>query len=252
MAAMPPYADPAGDALARRIHDRPSLEGRVGRMMFELTNARGAVRRREALLIHADRGDSIRIAIYFSTPANIRNTAFLSLDHDAQVDQAWLYLPATQRVRQIPSADRGDYFMGTDITYGEIRDDFRFGLQDWVFSAHGTRSHNGGPHQVLRGQARNERLAQEMGYSRFEALIDDRTLFPVVVTFFDAGGAPLKRVSILDQQQIGGAWTAMRFRIENMQTGHRTDVRFEDMRQVEIPDSALDASSLAFGPPRLG
>ena len=75
-------ADPgqAGEALARQILERPANDGRVGTMHFELINAAGRTRSRAALMAHSEAGREVRVAIYFTAPAAIQDTAFLSHD----------------------------------------------------------------------------------------------------------------------------------------------------------------------------
>src|SRR6056297_1102317 len=70
-------------ALARAIAERPANEGRVGTMHFKLQNRAGDARQREALMFHSDTEQTIRIAIFFTQPAMISETAFLSFDHRA-------------------------------------------------------------------------------------------------------------------------------------------------------------------------
>ena len=242
-------ADAAGDALARRVHERPANEGRVGVMHFRLVNRSGKVRERVALMAHAERGAITRVAIFFTSPAVIRDTAFLSYDRREGEDEHWLYLPATERVRRLPSSERGDAFMGTDLTYGDIKDDFRFGLEDWRFE-HGGTAPSG--LEVLRGRAVSPQVARELGYSAFEAQVDPETLFPRHVRFDDVDGDLLKEVEVHKVEPVGGAWTALAFTVHQRQREHRTEVRFEDMRHVpELAPVVFAPDRLALGVPRI-
>ena len=247
-------ADPgqAGEALARQILERPANDGRVGTMHFELINAAGRTRSRAALMAHSEAGREVRVAIYFTAPAAIQDTAFLSHDRPRAGDATWLYLPVTERVRRLPASERGDYFMGTDLTYGDIKDNFKFRLTDWHFRADGEADHDGRPHPVLLGTARSAEIERETGYGGFRALVDPETWFPVVIEFADPDGAPLKRVTITEQGLVGDAWTALRFEVVQHQTGHTTRIRFEDMRHVpDLSPRVFDANALAFGVPRI-
>ncbi len=243
-------ADEPARALAEAIAGRPANEGRAGDMVFELTAASGAVRNRRALMIHSDKDDFIRIGIFFNSPAAIADTAFLSHDKAGTSDENWLYLPATERVRRLPASERGSYFMGTDLTYGDIKDNFRFNLDDWTFS--GGTTDPGTGLVALEGHVRTPDLGREIGYSRFRALVDTETLFPVRIDYDDTSGKPLKRVEVLEQDLIGGAWTAMRFEVHNLQSGHRTRVHFENMRHVpSLEDRVLTSAQLALGAPAI-
>jgi len=245
-------ADEAGDALARRIAERHSGEGRVGVMHFKLVNARGATRNRSALMLHSEKDDAVRIAIHFREPAAIQDTAFLSHDNPDRADENWLYLPATQRVRRIPASDRGDYFMGTDLTYGDVKDDFKFGLDDWSFAYGGEAPCGEKTCEKLTGVAASPDIARETGYGAFAALIDPDTLFPAEVRYDDPEGEPLKRVRVTKQEIVGDAWTAMEFEADNLQSGHRTRIWFTNMTyRAGLDLSVFDPDTLDLGAPEL-
>lgn len=250
LAAAPLAASPAADAIAAKVWARPANEGRVGTMHFRLVAASGAARQRQALMIHSDRPDAVRLAIYFRQPAAIANTAFLSHDHRHKAGETWLFLPATDRVRRIPASERADNFLGTDLSYGDLKDNFRFSPEDWIFAGGEARQHRGKPHVWLTGRARSPAIARETGYSAFRALIDPDTLFPVLAEYDDREGQPLKRVEVQAIERIGGTWTAMRFVARNQRSGHQTEVHFTDMRHVPglRPDS-LSPERLPDGPP---
>lgn len=239
-------------ALATMIAERPANEGRAATMHFQLENGSGRVRNRTALMVHSDRDSNERIAIFFTEPAMIEETAFLSFNYSNRDDENWLYLPATERVRRLPMSDRGDYFMGTDLSYGDVKDNFKFTLDDWSFDLDGTEAHNGEVYPVLTGSATSPEIASETGYGSFRALVDTKTAFPVWIEYTDPDGDPLKIVEVPEVEPIGGAQTAMRFTAENLQTGHRTEVHFTEMRYVpELDDTIFSPEALAFGIPNV-
>lgn len=233
---LPASASPA-EALAQKIVDRPTNEGRIGEMHFSLTDKNGRERKREAMMVHSDEKDAVKIAIYFTAPGPIANTAFLSHDNAQGDDETWLFLPSTDRVRRLPSSDRSDSFMGTDLSYGDVKDNFKFQLDDWTFSGGELTTDSG--FIILNGVAMAD-AAKETGYSTFSALIDPNTLFPIEVVYNDVDGQPMKKVTVLEQENIEGAWTAMHFRAENLQSGHQTDIRLENVRY----EPGLDADYL--------
>ncbi len=248
----PARADPA-QTLAGAVADRPANEGRVGTMHFKLTNSAGKSRDRTALMVHSEADEVVRIAIFFTKPAMIADTAFLSHDRTMGEDENWLYLPATERVRRLPSSERSGAFMGTDLSYGDVKDDFKFPLEDWTFSHGGNETYKGRELVRLEGTAKTAEHADDMGYASFSALIDPGKAFPVLIEYTDSDGDPLKRVEVTEFGEIGGAWTALAFSAENVQTGHRTDVHFTGMRHVpNIDDSVFDADALAYGIPAIG
>lgn len=238
--------------LAERIYSRPANEGRVGDMHFVLRNAKGQERKRSALLIHAEQAEQIKIAIFFTAPASLQDTVFLSHDYKQQEDENWLYLPATKRVRRIPGASRSDYFMGTDLTYGDIKDDFKFSPDDWHFRLGEPPTDLPANHAILLGQAKNADKKHELGYASFYAVIDLQSFFPVELRYTDIDGKALKEMVIQKQALIGGAWTAMQFTVKQLQLDHQTEIILDNMRYVpNLPDELLSAQALSFGVPHI-
>lgn len=249
--ADPRQLDPA--ALAKRVNERIANEGRTGVMHFVLTNKRGHKRRRTARIFHSDVDAETSVAIFFTAPSAIEDTAFLSLDRRKTTDdENWLYLPATDRVRRLPTSERGDFFMGTDLTYGDIKDNFKFADEDWQFSGCAEQQRLADDLPCLVGVARSAKVAKELGYGRFVASIDPDTWFPRRIRYFDPKDRELKEVVIERQEQIGGAWTAMAFTLKNLQNEHSTSVSFTEMEyRPELPSAVFAADALEFGAPEL-
>ena len=221
-------------------------------MHFTLRNKKGRTRERSAVVLYAEQPEITKLAIHFTAPPAIRDTGFLSHNADDGPDQSWLYLPATDRVRRLPASDRGDYFMGTDLTFGDLQDNFKFAAEDWDFTSLAQEQHNGRELIALNGEAVAD-ARKIMGYSKFSALVDPTTLFPVSLLYHDVDGELLKRMEILEQEKIDGVWTATHFTIENLQNGHVTEVVLRNMRAAPNLDmSRLESNALDMGAPDLG
>jgi len=236
--------------LAKKVADRSSNKSRVGFMHFTMRNSTGSERKRSALLVHSQIPGKIKIGIYFTEPAGLRNTSFLSHDNIDSQDQNWLYLPATDRVRKLPSSSRGDYFMGTDLSYGDIKDNFKFGLEDWDFSLGEQIIENGKTYYLLKGVPKNDVIKSEIGYASFSAKIDSETWFPVNIRYTDTDNTPLKEVNVVELDMIDEIWTATHFTIDNSQLQHQTEIVISDMRSItQLPPYLLSADELAYGAP---
>lgn len=246
------YEESQANEIAKIIANRKANEGRVGEMHFLLINSAKKVRKRQALMIHSDSDSTERIAIFFERPASISDTAFLSFNHKNKEDENWLYLPATERIRRLPASDRGDYFLGTDLTYGDIQDNFKFNLNDWEFSLLINSCTEFDNTPKLFGKAKSEKIREETGYQSFTACVDLETAFPIWIEYTDKDGDPLKVVQVSQIDIIGDAHTAIEFSVENLQTGHQTHVQFKNMRYVPtLHTDIFEPDSLAFGVPNL-
>jgi hypothetical protein len=236
--------------VAENVANRSANKARGGLMHFTLRNSAGSERKRSALFIHSQAPKQTQIGIYFTEPAGLRDTSFLSHDNSDSQDQNWLYMPATERVRKLPSSSRGDYFMGTDLSYGDVKDNFKFALEDWNFSLGEPKVENGKTFYMLKGIPKNDTIKEELGYASFSAKIDPETWFPVNIQYTDTDAMPLKEVSILTLEMIDGTWTATHFSVFNSQLAHQTEIVISDMQALpDLPPHLLKADELLFGAP---
>ena len=85
-----------------------------------IRNRSGQERRRNfeaASKIIEDRLHSIGRLTY---PAYLRGMTILQIEAQDRSHDAFIYLPSTQTVRRISTAQRGDAFFGTDVTYEDL------------------------------------------------------------------------------------------------------------------------------------
>jgi len=62
--------------------------------------------------------------IKFLAPADIRNVGVLTWEQgEDRDDDQWLYLPALKKVKRITSSGKKKKFMGTDLTFEDLRPD---------------------------------------------------------------------------------------------------------------------------------
>jgi uncharacterized protein len=68
----------------------------------------------------APNGIDSHILISFDSPADVRGTRFLQMQHSDRDDDMWIYLPALHKTRRLVSNNKHDSFVGTDFSYGDI------------------------------------------------------------------------------------------------------------------------------------
>ena len=155
----------------------------------------------------------------FRSPASVKNTRFLQVQNEDRSDDKWIYLPAMKRVRRIASSDGSKSFMGSDASYDDMesrdidRDTHELVRED-SFAAWDC--------YVVKGQAKDPDDSQ---YAYRLTWFDKATNYPVKVEMYDKSEALLKVMSIKDLQRVDGFWTPMDTVIENVQTGHSTEMK---------------------------
>jgi predicted RND superfamily exporter protein len=217
----------SAEAIVARVNAVPQGEQVTRRILFRTTDKRGRSRERETVSFRRYFGDERRLALFFTAPANIRDTAVLTWDYaNTTEDDQWLYLPALRKVRRIPAADRGDYFLGTDFSFEDMKLDGQLSAEDYDYALLPDAPAG---HYRLRAVPKSEAIARELGYARTEALVDGSNWIVVRAEFWDTDDEHLKTLHAEDIREVGGIWTRHRLRMENHQSGHVTELEFSDV-----------------------
>jgi hypothetical protein len=116
----------ADDAKARAIMEKLDArdDGKTIEqdMLMVLIDKNGKKRVRDMKSYGKDFGVDEYQIMFFKSPSDVKNTAFLTYDYDdaSKDDDQWLYLPALKKVKRIPSADKSGSFMGSDFSYYDM------------------------------------------------------------------------------------------------------------------------------------
>ncbi|SFL88540.1 outer membrane lipoprotein-sorting protein [Marinobacter zhejiangensis] len=237
-------------AIIERMNARDDGESVQRDMILTLTDRHGNERVEQTRAFRRYDGDTKKTIIFYTEPASVSGTGFLTWDYpDAnQDDDQWLYLPALRKVRRISASDRGDYFLGTDFTYEEIKKESKIEAADYVFSLEGEAQVDGYHTWVVEALPRTPEIAEALGYSRVLMRIDSTIWMPRLWEFWDEGGNFLKTVHAMGIEQIDGIWSVLEVRAENHKTGHTTRMQFVDTDyHAEVPPRLFETHALTRG-----
>jgi len=223
-------AELTGLDVMTRVDNRDDGDDLTQKLYQKLIDKRGGVRERHMISFRKDYGKDSKSISYFLEPSNVRDTALLTYDYDGteRDDDQWLYLPALKKVRRISSADRGDYFMGTDFTFEDIKQTPE--LEDYNWTLAGSETVNGHDCWVVDGEPKSDELKKNLGYSKTRGFVRKDIDMTIRTDYWDRKGQELKHFRITDLKQVDGIWTATAMIMENVQTGHRTEMLFSDLK----------------------
>lgn len=222
---------PDGRSVAENVNARDDGQYVSRQLVMQLIDSGGSTRERTTRSFRTYDGEDKKIAIYFEQPRNVRDTAFLTFDYAeaGEQDDQWLYLPALRKVRRISGSDRGDYFMGTDFTYDDMKLDGKIAIGDYAFQSVGRDAADGIPCLLLEATPQTDSVAQELGYSRTVSCIDEEIWIARRTEYWDTQGNRLKTLHVRDIAQVSGIWTPQLLVMENHKTGHKTVFRISDV-----------------------
>jgi outer membrane lipoprotein-sorting protein len=195
-------------------------------------------------------GEERRTAIFYQTPSNVKGTAFLVYDYpEAKVDDdQWLYLPALRKTRRISASNRGDYFLGTDFTYEDIKLESKLSVEDYTYKILAKEIIDGYECYVVEGLPVDSETAKELGYSKTKAWVDAQNWMIRKGDFWDEAGNHLKTTLIKDIRLVQNVWTGHTLEVENHKTGHKTKFTFSEVDySTAIDDDFFTQNSLVRG-----
>ncbi len=243
-------AAPTGLDIMQAVNAREDGDQVSRRIRFELTDRRGKTRIEETVGYRRYFGDEKRTIIFYTEPTNIRGTGFLTFDYPdpAADDDQWLYLPALRKVRRISASDRGDYFLGTDFTYEEVKKEQKVELSDYDFTRTGEETVDGVAAHIVEGTPVSEDVAKELGYSRVVWRIDPAIRMSRRSDYYDLNGNQLKTITLENVETIDGIVTATGLFVENHKTGHSTRFTSIDVDyEAEVDERLFSQARLRRG-----
>ncbi len=230
---------PSGEIIAQKINARDEGIAVSRNLTMQMTDRHGKVRVRETRAFRKYYGDEKRTVIFYLKPKNIKDTAFLTYDYaDKDIDDdQWLYLPAMRKVRRISASDRGDYFLGTDLSYEDIKLETRVSLKDYTRITIGEDEVDGVHCYLVEETAIDIETAEELGHLRRQSCVDDSIWMTRRSQFWDLQNNLLKTTYFKDISKVQGIWTAHTIDVVNHKTGHHTIFKFSN---VDYKDGVKD------------
>jgi hypothetical protein len=147
--------------------DGKSLEQDMYMILIDKSNKK---RTRNIKSYSKDFGEDTHSIMFFKSPADVKNTSFLTYDYDksSKDDDQWLYLPALKKVKRIPSNDKSGSFMGSDFSYFDMTDR---DLSNYKFKLIKETKVRGHSAWMIESTPTNKKVVKESGYSKTVAVV---------------------------------------------------------------------------------
>ncbi|MEY3001873.1 MAG: hypothetical protein RLZZ428_248 [Pseudomonadota bacterium] len=162
--------DPKARAIMEKVDARDDGQTLAEDMLMVLIDKNGKQRTRDIRSYSKDFGADKHRIMFFKSPADVKDTSFLTYDYDdsSKDDDQWLYLPALKKVKRIPTSDKSSSFMGSDFSYFDMTDR---DLEDYDFKLLKEGDVRGNKVWMIEAVPRNKEIVKESGYTKTIALV---------------------------------------------------------------------------------
>jgi outer membrane lipoprotein-sorting protein len=247
-------AEYSAEEVVRMFDERYDGDSAITDITMVLIDKRDRQRIRNLKLYSKDYGEDTKTLSLFESPADIRGTAYLNFDWNESLrdDDSWLYLPALQRVKRLPSSDTSDSFLGSDFTYADINGyeidwyDYSFvneseivdGDDCWVI-------------EIIPKPEFKDRAEEATGYSKKQSWISKEKLVQLRGQVWEIRGNRVKFFTASEVELIEDIWTVKRLQAITTRNGRQEHASVLQINSIdynsEVPDDLLTTEAMQRG-----
>ena len=227
----------AEDAKAReimqKVNDRDEGDNQTSDMEMILIDKRKNQRIRRLKSFRKDRGKDTLSLLFFLSPADVKNTGFLTYDYDAsgKDDDQWLYLPALGKTKRIASSDKSGSFMGSDFNYSDLTEP---DLEDYDYKLlKQSEKVKGVDTWRIQSTPRRPEVADKTGYSKSVLWVRKDNFMVIRSVRWVYKSSRRKFFQVKKLEKIDGIWVATEMQTVTKQgkrTVHSTILRFKNVK----------------------
>jgi outer membrane lipoprotein-sorting protein len=228
------------DEIAKRVDERDVGDKSISTMEMVLIDKHGNNRVRSMKNYSMDKGQDTQSVIFFLSPSNVKNTAFLTYDYDDsdKDDDQWLYLPALKKTKRIASSDKSSSFMGSDFTYSDMTsrdiDDYTYRIA----KESDVRDHKV---WVMESIPKTQKTIDETGYTKSYMFVRQDNFVVVRALHILKEGGKKKYLDVKTFEEVEGIWVATEIEMKTTKdkaTLHRTILKLDDVKfNQDLDDS---------------
>lgn len=224
--------DPKARAIMQKVDDRDDGNNAISDMTMILIDKSNNRRIRKIKSFTKDFGvDTYRI-MFFQSPADVRDTGFLTYDYDTfkKDDDQWLYLPALKKTKRIASSDKSGSFMGSDFNYSDMNS---MDLEDFDYEIKKEAKLKGHKVWIIQSTPRSKDIMEEIGYKKGYVYVRKDIYYVVGFKKWTYEGNYTKTMLVKSLKKIDGIWTTQEMHVKKKlgrKVLHQTILKFNNIR----------------------
>lgn len=227
--------------IMQAVEDRDDGDNRVADMTMMLIDKNGDNRTRSIRSYDKEKGEDKQRIMFFLSPADVKDTAFLTYDYDAYEadDDQWLYLPALRKSKRIASSDKSGSFMGSDFSYSDMT---RKNLDAYDFKTLKEDEVRGSKVWMIESLPKSKEEIEETGYEKSILFVRQDNFVVVRAVHWVKDGGRLKYLDVTKLEQIDGVWTILEMTMTTKKgkaTLHKTELSFANVKYNQELDEQM-------------
>jgi outer membrane lipoprotein-sorting protein len=231
------------DEIVAKMRDQNKHDSTQARIQADILEKGGTASERLIDEYSITKGGLRRVVAVFQKPASVKDTRFLIVENSGREDDRWIYLPTLRKVRRIAASEGGTSFIG-EFTYDDLS------IRDAGMDVHTLlreESLGGEGVYVVQSLPKDPSSSQ---YGKTVTFVSKEKWLPLRIELYDKRGSLLKVGEVQDSKQVQGAWSIMKLRMGNVQTGNSTTITYQILEYGKpIPEGVFTTRFLETGRP---
>ena len=243
--------DPKAREIMRKVNDRDDGDNQTSNMEMILIDRKKNKRVRKIRAFNKDKGKDTLALSFFLSPADVKNTGFLTYDYNesGKDDDQWLYLPALRKTKRIASDDKSGSFMGSDFNYSDLTEP---DLEDYDYTLMKEPTVDGIKTWQIQSVPRSKKIADKFGYKKSIFWVrQDNYMIMRGIRWVDKSNK-LKYFQFKKMKVIDGIWVATELHAvtkEGKRTTHATILNISNVKfNQPLKESRFTVRQLEKGP----
>lgn len=206
----------------------------VAELTMTLVNKSGRERVRRVEFVLDDSDPRLRRSyLRFMSPANVRGTAFVQLEHEGRDNDRWLYLPALRKTRRISGSAKTDSFVGTDFSFEDFEIlDGEVGGRNYKYTLLGEEEFRGEKCWLIKAVPATSVASENTGYGERRMWVEQEHYHVLFTEYYDHDLKLIKQMEASDLTLVpdgkGGEVRPHKLVMKNLMTEHTTIIKFEN------------------------
>jgi len=230
-----------GEEIAQKVHDRDEGDNVTSKMKMILIDKNKNKRIRDLKVFTKEKGEDTLKLMFFLTPADVKNTAFLTYDYEdsSRDDDQWLYLPELQKVKRIASSDKSSSFMGSDFTYSDMTSR---NVEDYTYKIMKEPVVKGHKTWQMLVTPKSEKTVDETGYTKSIVFVRQDNFVIIQALNYIKAGKKLKYMMVNELELIDNVWTVKEMQMitkKGKKMLHKSIFKFSDVKYNQDLDESL-------------
>ena len=241
----------SGREIMEKVNDRDVGNRSISEMEMILIDKKGNKRVRKLKSYGLDQGKNSKSLMFFITPADVKNTGFLTYDYDesGKEDDQWLFLPALRKTKRIAAGDKSGSFMGSDLNYSDMSSP-DLDLYDYTLMKE--TEVKGNKVWQIKSVPKTKAEAEKSGYSKSVVFIRQDNYVMIRGVRWVYKKKRNKYLDVRKLEEIDGIWISTEMHVttkSGKKTLHKTILKQNNIKfnQVEVNEDLFTIRRLEKG-----